>query len=99
MDTTSGGYTLAQLQKAYDVTPLYAVGYCGQGQTVAIVIVIGNLEDAAVRRNVAQFSAFYQLPQPDVQYVHVAGDAIDGVWDLEATTTRWVAFPIFSSIM
>ncbi len=83
-DPTVHGYTLGQLRTAYNVTPLYALGYDGQGQTVAIVA--PNFNGAAVRRNLAQFTAFYHLPKADVKFVHVAGQVpVVAGFDIEAT--------------
>lgn len=83
-DPTTHGYTLDQLRTAYNVTPLYALGYEGQGQTVAIVV--PNIDAATIRQNLAQFSALYHLPRAQMRFVHVRGPVpVHKSWDLEAT--------------
>ncbi len=83
-DPTIHGYTLGQLRTAYNVTPLYALGYEGQGQTVAIVV--PPIDAAAIRRNLAQFSALYRLPKAQMRFVPVSGLGSPNTnWTLEAT--------------
>ncbi|MGH2449343.1 MAG: S53 family peptidase [Chloroflexota bacterium] len=58
--------TPQQLENLYDLTPLYASGFRGQGQTMALV----QLTDFS-DQNLATFDAFYGLAQPDLSRIEV----------------------------
>ena len=54
-------YDPAQIQRAYDLGPLYARGYTGAGKTIVIVDSFGS---TTVRHDLAVFDAAFHLPPP-----------------------------------
>ena len=54
-------YDPAQIQRAYDLGPLYAKGYTGAGKTIVIVDSFGS---TTVRHDLAVFDAAFHLPPP-----------------------------------
>jgi subtilase family serine protease len=54
-------YDPAQIQRAYDLGPLYAKGYTGAGKTIVIVDSFGS---TTVRQDLAVFDAAFHLPPP-----------------------------------
>ena len=54
-------YDPAQIQRAYDLGPLYAKGYTGAGKTIMIVDSFGS---TTVRHDLAVFDAAFHLPPP-----------------------------------
>jgi len=54
-------YDPAQIEKAYDLNPLYAKGYAGQGETIVIVDSFGS---PTIGRDLARFDRDFHLPAP-----------------------------------
>ena len=54
-------YDPAQIQRAYDLGPLYVKGYTGAGKTIVIVDSFGS---TTVRHDLAVFDAAFHLPPP-----------------------------------
>jgi subtilase family serine protease len=64
-------YAPAQLQRAYDLLPLYARGLDGRGRTIAIVDSFGS---PTIRHDLATFDADFGLPAPPrFDIIHPAG--------------------------
>lgn len=63
-------YGPAQLQRAYDLRPLFASGNSGQGQTIAIVDSFGS---PTVAHDLAVFDQTYGLPAPRLTVIQPAG--------------------------
>lgn len=55
------GYSPAQLEASYGLTPVYAAGLNGAGTTIGIVDVYGSPE---IRANLSRFDARYHIPPP-----------------------------------
>ena len=60
------GYQPSDIQTAYNLTPLYHEGLTGKGTTVAIVDAYGS---TTIAYDVAAFSQFMGLPQPDLTII------------------------------
>ena len=54
-------YDPAQIEKAYNLNPLYAKGYAGQGETIVIVDSFGS---PTIGRDLARFDKDFHLPAP-----------------------------------
>ncbi|MDA8337476.1 MAG: S-layer homology domain-containing protein [Peptococcaceae bacterium] len=67
----TGGYSLADLTRAFDFDPLYRLGYYGQGQTVAIVV--HGVDPGEIHKDMDKFDKMYNLPKPDIKYVYPNG--------------------------
>jgi subtilase family serine protease len=63
-------YFPADLQAAYNLTPLYDEGVTGQGQTIVIVDSYGSPTALA---DLQQFSADFGLPDPDLTIIYPNG--------------------------
>jgi subtilase family serine protease len=59
-----------QLQRAYDLPPLFAGGTEGQGQTIAIVDSFGS---PTIEQDLATFDSTYGLPTPKLDVIQPAG--------------------------
>ncbi len=59
-------YTPLQYRTAYDVSPLYADGITGAGQTIVIVDSFGS---PTIGRDLQSFDAEFGLPNPDLQII------------------------------
>jgi subtilase family serine protease len=70
-------YGPAQLQRAYDLAPLFAGGDSGQGQTIAIVDSFGS---PTIQHDLDVFDQAYGLPSPKLTVIQPAGPvpAFDG---------------------
>jgi subtilase family serine protease len=64
-------YSPAQLQNAYDVTPLLRKGLDGSGTTIAIVDSFGS---PTIRADLHTFDQAFGLPDPELEIVSPAGD-------------------------
>ncbi len=54
-------YSPLQVERAYDLKPLYAKGFSGQGRTIVIVDPFGS---PTIRRDLATFDGAFGLPAP-----------------------------------
>jgi len=54
-------YDPAQIEQAYNLNPLYAKGYAGQGETIVIVDSFGS---PTIGRDLARFDRDFHLPAP-----------------------------------
>jgi subtilase family serine protease len=75
---TPGAYVPSDLQTAYNVTPLYAQGWTGAGQTIGI---IGC--DAFLTSDIQNFRQAYNIPAATITSIPVDGGANGS--DVEAT--------------
>jgi len=61
----------AQVQHAYDTTPLYREGYEGQGETIVIVDSFGS---PTIQHDLSVFDSAYSLPEPpSLEVIQPAG--------------------------
>jgi subtilase family serine protease len=88
------GYAPGEMQTAYNMTPLYAAGWDGSGETVVITDAFGS---ATIREDAEAFSQIYGLPDltPENFQVLRAPGAFhnpgDPGWDTETTLdVEWV---------
>ena len=63
-------YGAPQLQRAYDLAPLFGQGNAGQGQTIAIVDSFGS---PTIQHDLAVFDRTYGLPDPKLTIIQPAG--------------------------
>lgn len=75
------GITLGQLQNAYGFSPLYKLGYTGQGQVIAVVE--GAVDPAYIAHNMALFDAHYHLPPVNIHYLYPGGRYVSKKWNGE----------------
>lgn len=64
----AGGYTPAELNGAYDISPLASSGYTGAGQTVAVMEL-----DGYKASNISTYNSYYGLGSPAPTNVYVDG--------------------------
>lgn len=64
------GYSAAEMQTAYNMTPLYKAGLQGQGQTIVIVDAYGS---STIRQDAEAFSKLNGLPDLTDQNFHIYG--------------------------
>ncbi len=84
------GYDPSELQTAYNMTPLYAQGLDGTGQTIVITDAFGS---PTVQQDVALFSSLYGLPAPNLTVLRAPGavnvpnlpQSLSSEWALETT--------------
>lgn len=62
------GYTPAQIEAAYNITPLSSQGIDGSGQIIALIEL-----DQFKMSDIRQFDALNQLPNPSIQQQYVGG--------------------------
>ncbi|HEY3753993.1 MAG TPA: S53 family peptidase [Pseudonocardiaceae bacterium] len=73
-----------QLQRAYDLAPLFAHGNSGKGQTIAVVDSFGS---PTVQHDLDVFDQAYGLPTPKLTVIAPAGKV--PAYDGSATRTGW----------
>ncbi|MEM3857437.1 MAG: protease pro-enzyme activation domain-containing protein, partial [Thermoprotei archaeon] len=77
-------YGPGTLQNAYNATRLYASGYKGQGQTIAVVELYGDPE---IQQDVAKFDSQFGLPAADVRIIPLGryepSQGVSTGWDIE----------------
>jgi subtilase family serine protease len=64
-NTTFGtpcGYQPSEMHTAYQMTPLFAAGFDGSGQTIVITDTFGS---PTIQTDAEAFSKIYGLPEPD----------------------------------
>ncbi len=85
------GYSPGEMQTAYDMSPLYAGGWDGSGQTVVITDAFGS---ATIQQDAQVFSEVYGLPPVNLQVLRAPGavnNPADPGWDTETTLdVEWV---------
>lgn len=87
------GYQPSDLQKAYDMTPLYRAGLDGTGETIAIVDAYGSI---TIAQDAAAFSAFMGLPAPNLTIIGTPTESnystdANASWATETTLdVEWV---------
>lgn len=81
------GYQPSELQRAYNLGPLYSAGLAGQGETIVITDAFGS---PTIAQDAAAFSSVYGLPPVDLTIAKGSGLShnpadVSGGWDTETT--------------
>ena len=81
------GYQPSDLQKAYDLSPLYTSGLDGTGQTIVITDAFGS---ATIGQDAQVFSQLYGLPPVNLTIAKAPGlsnnpKSVSRTWDVETT--------------
>jgi subtilase family serine protease len=82
-----GGYTPAEITAAYGLNAITfksssgtTVSGNGAGETIAL---IEEYHDPNIRSDLSTFDSAYQLPDPSLDVVNLAGNQTDNTWALE----------------
>ena len=76
-------YTAKQIQRAFNLGPLYAHGTTGKGQTIVIVDSFGS---PTIVHDLHHFDATYHLPNPTLKVIQPAGAF---TWKANDTEEGW----------
>ncbi len=81
------GYQPSEVQRAYDLKPLYDAGFNGTGETIVITDAFGS---ATLQQDVTVFSQIYKLPPVDLEIIRAPGlsnnpHGVARGWDGETT--------------
>jgi subtilase family serine protease len=82
------GYSPNQVQTAYNLSPLYAAGYDGSGQTIVIIAAFGS---PSIQQDAALFSQIYGLAPVNLQVVRAPGLVNSGQHHGQDAAEVWAA--------
>lgn len=82
---SSSPYNVSQIRSAYNLTGFYNLGYCGQGETIAIIDAYGDLY---LNYDISNFDSTNGLPAPDIKIIYPLGKPLgyNASWGIETST-------------
>ncbi|MGP6220516.1 S8 family serine peptidase [Caldiplasma sukawensis] len=78
-------YNVSQIRSAYNLSGFYNLGYCGQGETIAIVDAYGDLY---LNYDISNFDSTNGLPAPEMNVIYPFGKPTEynSSWGIETST-------------